>query len=191
MKIEQCDREQAVLDALTSGRWATPWGEEIRQHAASCSVCAEVVLVAEALHREEHSAQSEVRLPSAGLVWWKAQLAARRAAEQRAAQPIALVERAAQALGALSAFGLGVWQWPRIAGWLRSAKVLAHVPTSSVTAGGSAGAGASATAGGWIHALSQALSQVFSQPSGHLLLVSAGACLTLIAFAAYVVWREE
>jgi len=187
MKIEQCDREQAVLDALVSGRWATPWGEEIRQHAASCAVCSEVVLVAEALRREEQFAQAEVRLPSAGFVWWKAQLAARRAAEQRAAQPIALVERAAQALGALSAFGLGVWQWPRIAGWLRGAKVLARVPTISAAANASSGA----AAGDWTHRLVQTLGQVFSQPSGYLLLVSAGACLTLIAFAAYVVWREE
>jgi hypothetical protein len=186
MKIEHCDREQAVLDALASGRWATAWGEEVRQHAASCAVCSEVVLVAEALRREEQLSEAEVRLPSAGLVWWKAQLAARRAAEQRAAQPIALVERAAQALGALAAFGLGVWQWPRIIGWWRGAKVLARVPSSV-----SASTGASAAARDWTHWLSQALGQAFSQPSGYLLLVSAGACLTLIVFAAYVVWREE
>jgi hypothetical protein len=187
MKIEQCDREQAVLDALLSGRWATAWGEEIRQHAASCAVCSEVVLVADALHREENLAQAEPRLPSAGFVWWRAQLAARRAAEQRAAQPIALVERAAQALGALSAFGLGVWQWPRIASWLGWAKTLARVPDSSAGAGVTAGAAAS----DWAHRLFQGLSQASSEPSGYLLLVSAVACLTLIVFAAYVVWREE
>jgi hypothetical protein len=191
MKIEHCDREQAVLDALASGRWTTAWGEEIRQHAASCAVCSEVVLVAEALRREDEFTKTEVRLPGAGLVWWKAQLAARRAAEQRAAQPIALVERAAQALGALTAFGLGVWQWPRIAAWWRGAKVLARVPRSASAASASAATGASAAAGDWTHWLSQALGQAFNQPSGYLLLVSAGACLTLIVFAAYVVWREE
>lgn len=190
MKLEQCDREQAVLDALTSGRWATPWGEEIRQHAASCAVCSEVVLVAEALRCEAQSAETEVRLPSAGLVWWKAQLAARRAAEQRAAQPIALVERFAQAVGALSAFGIGVWQWPRIAGWLGGARLAAHAPASSPTTSAAAGA-AGTGAGDWTHQLLQGLSQVFSQPSGYLVLVSAAACLTVIAFAAYVVWREE
>ncbi|HXJ96782.1 MAG TPA: hypothetical protein VMT20_28405 [Terriglobia bacterium] len=189
MKLEQCDREQAVLDAFTSGRWATPWGEEIRQHAASCAVCSEVVLVAEALRHEEQSAETEVRLPSAGLVWWKAQLAARRAAEQRAAQPIALVERFAQAVGALSAFGIGVWQWPRIAGWLGGAKFAARVPATS--ANGAAGATGAAGAGDWTHQLLQGVNQVFSQPSGYLVLVSAAACLSVIAFAAYVVWREE
>ena len=190
MKLEQCDREQAVLDALTSGRWATPWGEEIRQHAASCAVCSEVVLVAEALRREEQSVEADVRLPSAGLVWWKAQLAARRAAEQRAAQPIALVERVAQAVGVLSAFGIGVWQWPRIAGWLDGAKLAARASASSPAANAAAGA-TGAAAGDWTHQFLQSLSQVFSQPSGYLLLVSSAACLTVIAFAAYVVWREE
>ena len=194
MKLEECDREQAVLDALASGRWSTPWGEEVRQHGASCAVCSEVVLVAEALRREEQSAEAEVRLPSAGLVWWKAQLAARRAAEQRAAQPIALVERFAQAVGVLSAFGIGVWQWPRIAGWLGGAKLAARAPASSTAANAAAGAvGSTAanTASDLTHQLLQGVSQVFSQPSGYLVLVSAAACLTVIAFAAYVVLREE
>lgn len=179
MKITQCGREQAVLDALVSGRWASAWGEEVRQHAAGCAVCSEVVLLVQALRREEELAQAEVRVPSAGLVWWKAQLAARRATERRAAQPIALVERAAQALGALTVFGLAVWQWPRITGWLGGAKGLARVAASSTAAGE------------WTHRLFQGLSQGFGQPSGYLLLVSAGAFLTLMGFAAYVVWREE
>jgi hypothetical protein len=194
MKLEQCEREQAVLDALTSGRWSTAWGEEIRQHAASCEACSEVVMVARALRGEEQSAEAEVRLPSAGLVWWKAQLAARRAAQQRAAQPIALVERLAQAVGALSAFGIGVWQWPRIANWLGvgGAKLAARAQANATAASAAAGtADATGAAGDWAHQLLLGVSQVFSQPSGRLMLVSAAACLTLIGFAAYVVWREE
>src|SRR5215469_9908643 len=109
MKIQQCDREQNVIDALKSGRWAGPWGEEIRKHAAGCAVCSEVVLVALAMRRENESTQAEMRLPSAGLVWWKAQLAARRAAEQRATQPIAWAERMAQFVGVLTALGLVLW----------------------------------------------------------------------------------
>ena len=125
MKLPHCDREQEVVDALRSGRWASEWGVEIRQHAAVCAVCAEVALVAQEFQREAELARAELQqpgagLPSAGLVWWKAQLAARRAAEQRAAEPIILVERAAYALGALAALGLGVWQWPRLAAWLHA-----------------------------------------------------------------------
>jgi hypothetical protein len=175
MRIPQCDREQEVLDALRAGRWAGPWGEDIRRHAAACRVCAEVVLVAQAIQCEDSQAQAEVRLPSVGLVWWKARLAARRAAEERAAQPIALVERMAQLLGALTLLGLGFWQWPRIASWLTGAKVLTRVPTGrdGVTE--------------WVSRFAQS----FSQSSGFLLLASASTFLILLAFTAYVVWREE
>jgi hypothetical protein len=175
MRIQQCHREQEVLDALRGGRWAGPWGEEIRGHAAACPVCSEVVLVAQAIQRADRQAQAEVRLPSAGLVWWKARLAARRVAEERAIQPIALVERMAQCLGALTLLGLGFWQWPRIASWLSGAKVLTRMPTGldGITE--------------WVSRFVQS----FGQSSGFLLLASASTFLLLLAFTAYVVWREE
>ena len=128
MNIPQCQREQEVLDAVRSGRWSGPWGEELRRHAAVCPACAEVAMVAAALGSAYEDACAEARLPSAGLVWWRAQLAARRAADKRAAQPIALAERAAQAAAAFSAVGLTVWQWPRIAGWWSAAQAYTSGP---------------------------------------------------------------
>jgi len=179
MKISQCDREQQVLDALQSGRWAGPWGEEIRRHAAACAVCSEVVLVAEALRYQGELAQTEVRLPSAGLVWWKAQLAARRAAEERAAQPIAWVERMGQVFGALALLRLGFWQWPRILGWLGGSRSLMRMPESS------------AGIADWAREFLRSFAQGFGRSPGYLLLVSVGVFLTLVAFSAYAVWREE
>ncbi len=186
MKLPQCDREQEVLDAFRSGRWASGWGEEIRQHAAGCAVCAEVALVAQEFQREAELARAELRqpgasLPSAGLVWWKAQRAARRAAEQRAAEPKVLVERVAYALGALAALGLGVWQWPRIAGWLHRVQTPALLPRFAVSPDYSSG-------GDWLHRLAQAWP---GQTPAFLLAASAAAFLTLMVFAAYVVWRED
>ena len=179
MTIPQCDRERQVIDALRSGRWSGPWGEEIREHAAACPVCSEVVLVAEAMRQGDGQAQAEARLPSAGLVWWKAQLAARRAAEERAAQPIAWVERMAQFFGVLALVGVGVWQWPRLVAWLSGSKRPNRVP--DVSAG----------IGDWAQQVFQSLARGFGQSPGYLLLVSAGVFLALLAFAAYVVWREE
>jgi hypothetical protein len=179
MKTPQCDREQQVLDALRSGRWTGPWGEEIRRHAAGCAVCSEVVLVAEALRQEEELIQAEARLPTAGLVWWKAQRAARRAAEERAAQPIALVERMARVFAVLAVLGLGMWRWPRILTWVGGAKEFARLP------------GSSAGISDWVQRAFESMAQGFSRSPGYLLLMSAGAFLTLVAFAAYVVWREE
>ncbi len=179
MRVPQCDREQQVLDSLQSGRWAGPWGEEIRKHAAACAVCSEVVLVAEGLRHEEELAQTEVRLPSAGLVWWKAQLAARRAAEERAAQPIAWVERMVQVFGALALLGMGLWQWPRILGWLGGSKTLMHMPESSPGIAD------------WAREFFRGFAQDFDRSPGYLLLGSAAVFLTLVASAAYAVWREE
>ena len=126
MKLPQCDREQEVVDALRSGRWRGAWGEEIRQHAANCAVCAEVALAAELFQCEADRARNELGppgagLPSAGLVWWKAQLAARREAERRAAAPVEFVAHLAYAVGAVAAVLLGVRHWPRLAQWLQPA----------------------------------------------------------------------
>jgi len=179
MKIPQCDREQQVLDALRSGRWTGPWGEEIRRHAAACAVCSEVVLVAEALRHEDELGRAEVRLPSAGLVWWKAQFAARRAAEERAAQPIAWVERMVQVFGALALLALGFWHWPRVLGWLGGTKSLMRMPESS------------AEIADWAREFFRSFAQDFGRSPGYLLLLSAGVFFTLVGFAAYAVWREE
>jgi hypothetical protein len=184
MKLPQCDREQEVLDAVRSGRWASAWGDEIRTHAAACAVCAEVALVAEVFQREEELAKAELdrpgaALPSAGLVWWKAQLDARRAAEQRAAEPMVLVERAAYALGALAAVALGVWQWPRIAGWLHRATPI--LPRLSVVPDYSA-------SGDWLHRLGQAWT---AQTPALLLAACSAAFLTLMVLTAYLAWRED
>jgi len=183
MKIPQCHREQEVLDAVRSGRWSGPWGEEIRKHTAGCAVCAEVALVAQAMLRQHDLSQAEVRLPSAGFVWWKAQLAARRAAEERAAQPIALVERFAQALAVLGALGLALWQWPRISGWLGGAKILApeHTPALATTQWAAR-----------IETLMQSFAQgLGGQSSVYLVIATASALLALMALTAYVVLREE
>ena len=186
MKLPQCNREQEVLDALRSERWASAWGEELRQHVEACPMCAEVAWVAREFQREAELARRELQqtpasLPSAGLVWWKAQRAARRAAEQRAAEPIVWVERAAMALGLLVALGLGVWQWPHLAAWLQRAQIPQPLlPFSAVN-------DLSASAG-WFHRLTPAW---FGQTPVFLLAASAVAFLTFMAFAAYVVWRED
>ena len=179
MKIPQCEHEQEVIEALRSGRWAGAWGQEIRMHAAACPVCSEVALVAEALGLESKRQYDEAPLPSPGLIWWKSQLALRRAAEERAAQPIALAERVAQVFGLIAALGLSWWQWPRILGWWAgSARTLS---LSSRPADYS----------DWLRRVFDALASILSQSPTYLVVASTAAFLMLLAFAAYVVWREE
>ena len=186
MKLPNCDREQEVVDALRSGRWASAWGDDIRRHAENCPVCAEVAFAAQMFQQEADLARTELeqpgtRLPSAGLVWWKAQLAARRSAEQRAAAPIVWVERAACVLGVFALLGVTVWKWPFISGWLF------RVGTSTSAAHPTAAPDYSWTVE-WVHRLAQAWSGQSSTP---LIVATAAVFLTLMVFAAYVVWREE
>jgi hypothetical protein len=83
----QCEQENEVREASRSGLW-TP---ALRQHASLCAACAEASIVAEFLLHEAQIASSDARLPTSGLIWWKAQLAAENAALTRATRPITLV----------------------------------------------------------------------------------------------------
>lgn len=178
MKIQHCQHEEEVVHAIRTWRWTTAWGAEIRQHAALCSVCQEVAFIAEML-RGEAEAANHARLPGAGLVWWKARRAARHADEERAAQPIAFAERIALALGALAAFGFVAWQWLRVTGWQAATRWHSQQTASSTSAE-------------WAHHLAREMAQAWpGQSPAYLVIASIGAFLSLLGFAAYVVWREE
>ncbi len=131
-----CEKEQQVLGAVRSGRWDDESNSPLRLHAASCPACADVALVAQFLHQDIDRAGTQARLPEAGLVWWKAQLLARRAAAERATQPIALVERVACAWGLLSLLGVAVWRWPEIGVWVKRVSTRAMEPVVQPSAGG-------------------------------------------------------
>ena len=86
----ECAREMEILDAIASGRWPERADAELRSHASSCTICTDVALVA-ALYRDDYeSALEHARMPSAGLVWWKAELRARREAVRVASRPMTL-----------------------------------------------------------------------------------------------------
>lgn len=91
MSRVECKYETEILDAVASGRWPDRLDTELRDHASSCSICSEVAMVS-ALYRDEYAlAMDQVRVPSAGLVWWKSELRARREAVRVASRPITLV----------------------------------------------------------------------------------------------------
>jgi hypothetical protein len=91
MSRVECQYESEILDAVASGRWPDRLDAELREHSSSCSICSELALVS-AMYRDEFaSAMAEVRVPSAGLVWWKSELRARREAVRVASRPITLV----------------------------------------------------------------------------------------------------
>lgn len=121
-RLAECRHEAEVVAAVAAGRWPSAADPALCDHARRCPVCAEVLEVAQAMAPLESETLADVRLPSAGQVWWRAQVRARHEARRAAALPVL----AAQGLGAAAILGLVAalvsWQWPVVAaaagGWL-------------------------------------------------------------------------
>ena len=111
-----CEHEARVADAVMGRRWPEACDETLREHAASCDVCREVVEVA-ALLREDYDearkaiSRRDVPLPSAGQIWWRAAVRARADAARAAARPLVwgYGAAAACAIGLLAAGVSTVW----------------------------------------------------------------------------------
>jgi hypothetical protein len=105
MKFAFCQFEDAVTAALLGGFWT----EDLREHSAVCPHCSELEMV-----WEELAHVAEVRgdrpLPSSGLIWWRAQLIARRERMERAIAAIEIMRKIAIA-ATLIAVAVFVWLW--------------------------------------------------------------------------------
>jgi hypothetical protein len=165
MNLQHCEKEALVIKAAQRGYWE----EDLRAHAAECSVCSDAALAAQFLQEMQHDGLAEVRLPSAGWMWWRAQLMAKRDAAERATQPITLVEQMAGAYAALSIIGVLIWQWHAIRAWVASFGGTWHMAVYPA------------------HAMATSV----VQESSKLLILSAGGFLVILGFAAYLIWAKE
>ncbi len=168
MKVQHCEQEAAALEAVSSGRWPNACDAELRAHVAGCATCSEVVMVAELLLQDDAAARAEARLPAPGLLWWKAQLRARRRATERAAEPINILATVTAIAVAVFLVGFAAWQWSRIADWWQW---LSSLPFADKL---------------WPDAVSLHL---FSP--NLVLVMSLGLCLTLVSFVVYLVFHRE
>jgi hypothetical protein len=108
MTLDACAREQDVLDAIAARRWPERCDRDLRAHVAQCAVCADLAEVAPVLRDDHDGIWREARVPSAGLVWWRAEMRARREAARVATRPILVVQIAA-ALSAVVVGGFLLW----------------------------------------------------------------------------------
>lgn len=99
MKQTGCENEDRILEALSKGCAPEALEEPLRQHVARCPSCAELVSVYELFQQDSQQLCAAAPVPEAGRVWWRATLAARRAAAERALRPILIAEKAAWAVG--------------------------------------------------------------------------------------------
>ena len=84
MASRRCDREREIREAVASGRWSAGCDAELHAHAAECTACAEVAVVATAICEDRLAAMHAAPVPRPGLVWWRMQLRAQRETEASA-----------------------------------------------------------------------------------------------------------
>jgi hypothetical protein len=136
-----CAREREVSELVERGQWPLAAPKDVREHAAGCRVCGDLVVVKQALQsaRAEALAQPVV-LPSASALWWRAQLRKRNEALDKIARPILGAEIFAAAVLVLVALcGLG-WELRRgldLRAWIGALHLSSLWPSSLVNFGGS------------------------------------------------------
>lgn len=118
MSPYDCGHEVEVIDAIASCRWPDKADPALRAHVAACEICADVAAVASACHAAQEAATAEAPpLPSAQIVWFRAQARARAELARQAGRPIVIMQALgfAGAAAVISAL-IGVvafWVWTR------------------------------------------------------------------------------
>jgi hypothetical protein len=134
VKAIECGREQELIDALTSARWPERCGADLRTHVASCGACADTLAVALPLLTDGEAAYGSARVPSSGIVWWRAQMRARQEAARAASRPITVVQAVAFACGAALVVTATSWALPLAQGWGNWARALAGAAAADAPA---------------------------------------------------------
>ena len=83
-----CPCEKEIRDLVERGQWPQASPPELREHAASCRVCADLVLVAGAFLRTRTATVAAAHPVSHGAIWWRAQLRSRQQAFRRIERPL-------------------------------------------------------------------------------------------------------
>jgi hypothetical protein len=118
VKTPDCVREQDLLETLAAGRWPDSCAAELRTHVDGCGSCMDLLAVALPLLQEHELAQRDARVPPSGVVWWRAQMKARREAVKAATSPITLIQGVSLACAAGLAGGIATVAQPAVREWL-------------------------------------------------------------------------
>ena len=100
----ECVHEHDVVRAMLMRRWPDSVDQELREHAETCAICADVITVAAVLGQLRDDTLRDITLPAAGQVWWRAALRAHAEAAHAARRPMVWL----QGIAGASVVGLGV-----------------------------------------------------------------------------------
>lgn len=135
----ECDRSGDVVAAAMAGELSSAADTELRRHLAGCESCRDLALVVSTLRVERDRSRRQAPAPSAGLVWWRAELRERQEAARRAAAPVTLVHAAALVavlvVAVVSFSTFAHWAWaapltdflPAIPTWAETTQSLADL----------------------------------------------------------------
>src|SRR5258708_18896985 len=105
MQPEFCPQESKILEALKEGPLPARWNE----HIASCKECAEAVMVTTFLAGGPQD-DAPMTVPPVGLLYWKAELRAKRERAEEALLPARRMEVAATvAIAAMGVAGAAMY----------------------------------------------------------------------------------
>jgi hypothetical protein len=138
MMKRECVRSADVMAAITTGPREGWPDDELRLHVDACESCRDMATVVSALRAERDVLRRSTSVPSAGLVWWRAQLRQRQQATFRAAAPVTAIHAAALVAAGVLAVVLvssaGSWTgMPALSGWVPAMPAWADASRSLTT----------------------------------------------------------
>jgi hypothetical protein len=83
----RCAREKEIAALLERGQWPQASPADLRAHAESCRTCADLILVTTSLKTSRRTS-IPAALPTAGALWWRAQLRKRNQAIEKISRPL-------------------------------------------------------------------------------------------------------
>ena len=119
MKQAICPPEGAVLRAARTDQWEG----SLKSHVAECASCRELVQTTRWMQTLAQRSETDMLMPDAGLLWWKAHLAQIHAHAEQAQKPLVVVEVISEAAIALAPIALALagwltWNWSEAQGWV-------------------------------------------------------------------------
>lgn len=106
----RCPRESELTGLLDRGQWPLASSAELRAHVAGCRNCSDLVLLKRTFQAARAATTAMPVLPSAGALWWRAQLRRRNEAIERIGRPILGAQIFALAMFLLLAAAALAWQ---------------------------------------------------------------------------------
>jgi len=123
MNPMECEFEPEALAAALQSRFPERVDADLRAHVARCTICSDVVAIANAMDDAREEMRERAIVPDAARVWWLAQIRARREAAEAAGRPITAAQLVAFAcaIGLLGAcFGATSTRFQSALGWITS-----------------------------------------------------------------------